>query len=82
MLTTNLHYAKAIINPYFLGEVCLHDDVDAKEASNKILWKKVSILIAYALASINFANFANVQVFDAPLQAIHLPIAPSQNMPM
>jgi len=32
MLTTDLHYAGAFFNPYFLGEPCLHDDADAKEA--------------------------------------------------
>jgi len=32
MLTTDLHYVGAFLNPYLLGEACLHDDVDAKEA--------------------------------------------------
>ncbi len=36
-LTTNLHYVGAILNPYLLGEVRLHDDVDVKEALNKVL---------------------------------------------
>jgi hypothetical protein len=37
MLTTDLHYAKALLNSYLLGEVHLHDDVDVKGALNKIL---------------------------------------------
>ncbi len=41
MLTTDLHYARAFLNPYLLGEVCLHDDVDAKEALNKVLRKQL-----------------------------------------
>jgi hypothetical protein len=32
MLTTDLHYVGAILNPYFLGETRLHGDADAKEA--------------------------------------------------
>ncbi len=32
MLTIDLHYVGAFLNPYLLGEACLHDDVDAKEA--------------------------------------------------
>jgi hypothetical protein len=49
MLTTNLHYAKALLNSYLLGEVRLHDDVDAKEALNIIFWKITSTLTTYAL---------------------------------
>jgi len=37
MLTTNLHYTRAFLNPYLLGEACLHDDVDAKEALYRVL---------------------------------------------
>jgi hypothetical protein len=48
VLTTNLHYVRALFNPYLLGEVCLHDDVDAKEALNKVLWKITHTPIAYA----------------------------------
>jgi hypothetical protein len=36
MLTTDLHYARALFNLYLLDEICLHDDADAKEALNKI----------------------------------------------
>jgi hypothetical protein len=35
MLTTNLHYTWAFLNPYLLGEVCLHDDANVKEAFYK-----------------------------------------------
>jgi hypothetical protein len=49
MLTTDLHYAKALLNSYLLGEVHLHDDVDVKGALNKILWKITSSLTTYAL---------------------------------
>jgi len=37
MLTINLHYARAFLNPYLLGEAHLHDDANVKEALNKIL---------------------------------------------
>jgi hypothetical protein len=57
MLTTNLHYAKAFLNPYLLGEVCLHNDVDAKGALNRILQKTTSTPTTYALALRDFANF-------------------------
>jgi hypothetical protein len=32
MLTTDLHYIGAFLNPYLLNEAHLHDDADAKEA--------------------------------------------------
>jgi hypothetical protein len=34
---TNLHYAMALLNPYLLGEVCLHGDANAKEALKRVL---------------------------------------------
>jgi hypothetical protein len=37
MLTINLHYARALLNPYLLDEIHLHDDVDAKEVLNIVL---------------------------------------------
>jgi len=49
MLTTDLHYARALFNPYLLDEARLHDDADAKEALNIILQKTTHILTAYAL---------------------------------
>jgi hypothetical protein len=48
MLTTDLHYAKALLNSYLLGEVRLHDDVDAKEVLNRILWKITITPTTYA----------------------------------
>jgi hypothetical protein len=57
MLTTNLHYARALFNPYLLGEACLHDDVNTKETLNKVLRKTIRTLTAYALALTDFANF-------------------------
>jgi len=61
MLMTNLHYARAFLNPYLLGEVCLHDDVDAKEASNTVLRKIISTPTTYALVLRDFANFVESQ---------------------
>jgi hypothetical protein len=46
---TDLHYARALFNPYLLDEVRLHDDADAKEALNIVLQKTARILITYAL---------------------------------
>jgi hypothetical protein len=37
MLMTNLQYARALLNPYLLGEGCLHDDADVKGALNRVL---------------------------------------------
>jgi hypothetical protein len=34
---TDLHYARALFNPYLLDEACLHDDADVKEALNIVL---------------------------------------------
>jgi hypothetical protein len=57
MLTINLHYVKALLNPYLLGEVCLHDDANVKKALNKVLQKTTRTPITYGL---DFRNFANV----------------------
>jgi hypothetical protein len=40
MLTIDLHYVGAFFNPYLLSEACLHDDANAKEALNKVLFQK------------------------------------------
>jgi hypothetical protein len=57
MLTTNLHYASALFNPYFLVEACLHDDANVKEALNKVVQKTTSTPTAYALILRDFAIF-------------------------
>ncbi len=49
MLMIDLHYVGAFFNSYLLDEARLHDDVDVKEALNRILQKTTSTLIAYAL---------------------------------
>jgi hypothetical protein len=54
---TNLHYVGAFLNPYLLGEDCLHNDANAKEALNKILQKIAHMPTAYALVFKNFTNF-------------------------
>ncbi len=75
MLTVDLHYAGAFLKPYLLGEACLHDDVDANEALNKVLQKIVSTPTTYALALRDFANFVQSQgpFFDTPLMKdLHL----------
>jgi hypothetical protein len=61
MLTTNLHYAGALLNPYLLGEACLHDDANAKEALNKVLRKIASTPNAYALTLKYFVDFVKSQ---------------------
>jgi hypothetical protein len=68
ILTTNLHYARALLNPYILGEVCLHDDANAKEIFNKVMWKIARTPITYALTLRNFTNFVESQgpIFDTP----------------
>ncbi len=37
MLTIDLHYVKALLNPYLLGETPMHDDVNVKDTLNRIL---------------------------------------------
>jgi hypothetical protein len=61
MLTTNLHYVRALFNPYLLREACLHDDVDAKEALNRVLWKITRTPIAYAQVLKDFVDFVKSQ---------------------
>jgi hypothetical protein len=41
MLTIDLHYAKALLNPYLMDEIHLHDYVNAKEVLNIILQKAI-----------------------------------------
>jgi len=48
MLTINLHYEKAFLNPYLLVESHLHDDADAKEAFNHVLQKNINSSTTYA----------------------------------
>jgi hypothetical protein len=57
MLTTNLHYARALLNPYLLGEAHLHEDADAKEVLNRVLRKTAHTPTTYALTLRDFANF-------------------------
>jgi hypothetical protein len=53
MLTIDLHYVKALLNPYLLGETPLHDGVDVKEALNRILQKTVNTQTTYVLVFLN-----------------------------
>jgi hypothetical protein len=55
MLTTDLHYARAFLNLYLLGEACLHDDANV-EALNKVLWKTAHTPTTYALALKDFVE--------------------------
>jgi hypothetical protein len=48
MLTINLHYEKTFFNSYLLVESHFHDDVDAKEAFNHVLQKKINSSMTYA----------------------------------
>ncbi len=68
MLTINLYYAWAFFNPYLLGEVCLHDHVDVKEALNKVLQKTTCTPTTYALTLRDFANFVEIwgPIFNTP----------------
>jgi hypothetical protein len=63
MLTIDLHYVGTLLNPYLLGEVHLHHDVDAKEALNNFLQKIDGIPTAYALALKDFVNFVKNHKF-------------------
>ncbi len=56
-----MHDAGVILNPYLLNEARLHDDVDAKEAFNKVFWKTTSTFTTYALTLKDFLNFVKSQ---------------------
>jgi hypothetical protein len=63
----DLHYAKALFNPYLLNEVHLHDDVDAKEVLNRMLQKNINSPTSYAQVLKDFTNFVeNQRPFLAP----------------
>ncbi len=55
MLMTDLHYVRAFLNPYLLGEACLHVDANAK-AFNRVLQKITHTPIAYALVLRDFVE--------------------------
>ncbi len=57
MLTIDLHYAKALFNPYLLGEARLHDDTNVKEVLNRLLQNTIRTPTPYALVLRDFANF-------------------------
>jgi len=61
MLTINLHYARALLNPYLLGEVPLHNDVDVEETLNHVLRKNTNNSIAYTQALKDFVDFVENQ---------------------
>jgi hypothetical protein len=61
MLTTNLPYVKAFLNPYLLGETRLHDNANTKKMLNKVLQKITNTSIAYAQALKEFTNFVKSQ---------------------
>jgi len=57
-LTTDLHYVRAFLNLYLLGEACLHDDAKAKETLIKVLFQKtISTPTTYALSLKDYTNF-------------------------
>ncbi len=61
MLITNLHYVGAFFNTYLLDEACLHDDANAKEALNQVLWKTTNNLTTYAFVLKYFVVFVKSQ---------------------
>jgi hypothetical protein len=61
MLTTDLNYARALLNPYFLGEVFLHYDVDVKETLNCVLQKNTNNSTAYTQDLKDFVDFIENQ---------------------
>jgi hypothetical protein len=61
MLTTDLHYARALLNPYLLGEVRLHNDIDVKETLICVLRKNTNNSTTYAQALKDFVDFIENQ---------------------
>jgi hypothetical protein len=41
MFMIDLHYVRAFLNPYLLGEAHIYDDADVKEVLNKVLRKTI-----------------------------------------
>jgi hypothetical protein len=39
MMKTYIHYAKALFNPYILGNNWIHDNVNVKDGIKHVLWK-------------------------------------------
>jgi hypothetical protein len=63
---------KVLFNPYLLGEARLHDDVDVKEALNRVLWKIVRTPTAYDLALKDFVESWS------PFSNTHTPPPPNE----
>ncbi len=77
MMKTNLHYVRAFLNPYLLGNNMIHDDVNAKEGIKRVLWKMLVDATSYVQALTNFANLAEGQ---GPFADI--PATTSLNIPL
>jgi hypothetical protein len=65
----DLHYVRAFFNPYLLGEAHLHHEEDVEKVLNKVLWKIVGNLIAYAKTLKDFIDFVESwsHFFNIPL---------------
>ncbi len=61
MEDVDLHYTKALFNPYLLNEIHLCDDVDAKEVLNHMLQKNTNSPTTYAQVLKDFINFVENQ---------------------
>jgi hypothetical protein len=61
MLTTDLHYARALLNPYLLGEGCFHNDVNVKEMLNCVLRENTNNSTTYTQALKDFVDFVESQ---------------------
>ncbi len=56
MLTINLHYARALFNPYLWDEPCFHDDSNVKETLNCMFWKSTNSSTNYTQALKDFVE--------------------------
>jgi hypothetical protein len=75
MMKTYLHYVRALLNPYLVGNNMIHDDVDAKEGIKQVLWKMLINATSYLQALTDFAN-----LIEGRGPFVDIPIATSLNM--
>jgi hypothetical protein len=72
------NYSKVFFNSHLLVKTCLHDDVDAKEALNHVLWKNTLNLMTYAQILKDFGDFVESRKFFLHPQVDDLKLLPHE----
>jgi hypothetical protein len=63
MLTINLHYVRALFNPYLWDEPCFHEDSNVTETLNCMLLKNINSSTNYTQDLNDFVEFVESQTF-------------------